>query len=363
MADSDNNKKKEGGPEPEQSRFLHRVVLFDGLTVLILLGVLAFWYAAGALLLVFAGVLLAILLYEVSARLQRRIGLPRGLALALVLVALLLLCVLAGWLAAPRVAQQMSSLAQAVPDALLRLRQEAEKLGIFGPLAANLPSVEDVVSQLSSILPKAGLFFSGIVGALGSAAIILFVGIYFAAQPQVYIEGLVTLAPRRHRRRAREVLEEIGRTLAQWLLGKVLSMIVVGVVTGIALALLGNPLALILGIITGALDFIPYLGPIMAGVPAVLIAFTESPAMALYTALVFVAVQMAEGYLLLPLVERRTVSLPPALTITMQVLLGTFFGLTGVALATPLTAVLVVLVAMLYVQDVLGDPVRTPSEQ
>jgi predicted PurR-regulated permease PerM len=100
----------------------------------------------------------------------------------------------------------------------------------------------------------------------------------------------------------------------------------------------------------------------MAGVPAVLIAFSVSPELALYTVLLFAGVQLVEGYLLSPLIEAKMVSLPPALTIVMQLLFGALFGLAGVALATPLTAVLAVLVSMLYVQDVLGDPVKTPAE-
>ena len=186
--------------------------------------------------------------------------------------------------------------------------------------------------------------------------------IYFAAQPFIYVNGIVTLVPKDKRARAREVLDEIGLTLSKWLFGKMCSMLLVGAFTAIGLTILGVPLALILGIIAGLLDFIPYLGPLMAGVPGVLIALTISPELAMYTVALFGFIQLAEGYLLQPLVEKKTVALPPALTITMQVLLGALFGLAGVALATPLTAVLAVLVSMLYVQDVLGDNVMTPSE-
>jgi predicted PurR-regulated permease PerM len=213
------------------------------------------------------------------------------------------------------------------------------------------------------MVPNAGLFFSGVVGAFGNVLIILFVGIYFAAQPYTYIDGFVLLVPHHKRTRAREVLSEIGRTLSKWLLGKFASMVLVGTLSATGLALLGVPLALILGIIAGLLDFIPYLGPLMAGVPAALIAFSESPAHALYVVALFGFIQLIEGYILQPFIENKTVSLPPALTIVMQVLFGTLFGLAGVALATPMTAVLAVVVTMLYVQDVLGDRVRTPSEQ
>ncbi|HYD79581.1 MAG TPA: AI-2E family transporter [Paucimonas sp.] len=348
---------------PQQDRsFLHRAALFDGVAVLFLLAFAAVWYAAEALLLVFACILFAILLYDVSVRLHRRLHIPRGAALALLVCGMLLLFVAAGGFMAPMLARQTGELLKVVPAAMDSLREELERLGFIGELIARLPPTGEIGAQLAALLPRAGLFFSGVLGAVGNIAIIVFVGIYFAAQPRLYIDGLITLVPHRKRRRMREVLDEIGRTLAQWLRGKIWSMLIVGAATALGLALLGMPLALILGILAGALDFIPYLGPVIASVPAVLIAFTESPTQALYVALMFVAVQALEGYLLLPLVEKRTVSLPPALTVIMQVLLGTLFGLAGVALATPLTAVLAVLVTMLYVQDVLGDEVRTPSQ-
>jgi predicted PurR-regulated permease PerM len=347
----------------EDRNFLHTTFLFYGLGLLFLLGGSIIWLAYDALLLVFACILVAVLLYELSCRLKKWLPIPRGAALALVVILFFLVLGIAGWLMAPQVAQQANELIDAVPKSFERLRSALEENKLLRSLAVNLPSTEKLMSRISAMLPQAGLFFSGMLGVIGNIAIIAFVGTYFAAQPRVYINGVITLVPHRKRIRMREVLDELGATLGQWLFGKLVSMLIVGVATGVGLALLGVPLALVLGILAGLLDFIPYLGPIMAGVPAVLLALSESPSLALYVVLLFLGVQVLEGYLLLPLIERRTVALPPALTIIMQVLLGTVFGLAGVALATPLTAVIMVLVTMLYVQDVLGDPVKTPSEQ
>lgn len=347
---------------PER-RFMRRVALVNGIGILAVLGLAAMWLAADALLLVFACILFAILLYELAGIVHQRLHLRRPFALALVVTALLLVFGVGGWLMAPQIGDQADTLASAVPDALQALRTAVAQQPLLNRLLADMPSAAQMQKQLLQFVPNAGLFFSGLLGAVGNVVIILFVGIYFAAQPHLYIDGLVTLVPPKKRARARAVLDELGTTLARWLLGKAASMLVVGIASAAGLAALDVPLALILGLIAGLLDFIPYLGPLMGGVPAVLIAFSHSPEQALYVVLLFTAIQMLEGYLMSPLIEKRTVALPPALTIVMQILFGALFGLAGVALATPLTAVLAVLVAMLYVQDVLGDPVRTPSER
>lgn len=339
----------------EERGFLHHVILFYAVGLMFLLVCSVIWFASDVLLLIFACVLLAVLLYHAAGRVQKWLPMSRGLALTLVVV--LSLCVLgvAGWLMAPQISQQTQDLTAAIPKAVAHFRAALEGHEFLRSILKQLPSTDQLTKNI-------GLVFSGVFGAIGSFAIILFVGVYLAAQPRIYIDGIVVLVPHRKRRRIREVLDEIGLILGQWLIGKFISMVIVGIATAVGLGLLDVPLALVLGILAGLLDFIPYLGPIMAGGPAVLIAFAESPTLGLYVILLFVAIQIAEGYLLLPLIERKTVSLPPALTILMQVLLGALFGLTGVALATPLTAVLAVLIAMLYVQDVLGDAVKTPAE-
>jgi predicted PurR-regulated permease PerM len=345
-------------PAPAQRQLMKRTALIDGIAVLFFLGLAAVWFAADALLLIFACILCAVLFYELSRMLARRTHMKRKLALALVVLLLLAIIGLGSWAMAPQIAEQSTKLAETVPKSLQRLQGIVNEHPMLKRLLAGVPAPEQIVKQLSSMVPNAGLFFGGVVGALGNVVIILFVGIYFAASPWLYTNGVIKLVPQSKRPRARQVQQKIGDTLGSWLLGKSISMLIVGVVTSAGLSMLGVPLALILGIIAGLLDFVPYLGPIMAGVPAVLIAFSISPDLALYTVLLFVGVQLVEGYVLQPLIESRAVDLPPALTIVMQLVFGTIFGFAGVALATPLAAALKVLVQMLYVEDVLGDKVE-----
>jgi len=342
-------------PPPTQRRVAKRVTMISGIAILFIALAAAVVLAADALLLIFACILCAILFYKLSEILARRFHMNRTVALVIVVAALLGIIGIGSWAMAPQISEQSTKLAQEVPAAVERLKTTVEQHPIMKRVVAELPPPEQIVKQMGDMVPNAGLFFGGVIGALGNIVIILFVGIYFAASPHTYTAGAIRLVPKARRSRAREVQQELGNTLASWLLGKSASMLIVGVATSIGLSLLGVPLALILGIIAGLLDFIPYLGPIMAGVPAVLLALSISPDLALYTVLLFLGIQLIEGYALQPLIEAKAVDLPPALVIVMQLIFGTLFGFAGVALATPLAATLSVLVRMLYIEDILDD--------
>jgi len=351
----DHHHETQGTPK---RKLMKRVAIIDGIAVLFILGLAAVWFAADALLLIFACILFAVLLYKLSDILARRTHMKRPIALTLVVLLLFAVIGLGGWAMAPQISEQSGKLAEAVPQSLEKLQAFVKEHPLLQRVASELPAPEDAVKQMSSVMPNAGLFFGGIFGAVGNVVIILVVGIYFAASPHLYTSGFIKLVPQAKRPRARQVIDKMGDNLGSWLLGTSCSMLIVGIVTSAGLSMLGVPLALILGIIAGLLDFVPYVGPIMAGVPAVLIAFSISPDMALYVVLLFAGIQLVQGYVLQPMIESRAVDLPPALIIAMQLIFGTLFGFAGVALATPMTAVLKVLVQMLYVEDVLGDEVE-----
>lgn len=332
-----------------------------GLAVFGLLAIL--WFIPQVLLIAFASILVAVLLTDASRSISRWLHLPHGAALAVVLFGSAAVVALGAWLLAPRVLEQTSMLADELPRALQRVRDWVERQAEFRRLAESLPPAQRMFNDLGAIFSRARLIFSGLLGGIGNTVIVVFLSIYFAAQPSVYTGAVIRLLPQQYRQRGQAVLRELGLTLGLWLRGKLLSMAVVGIATAAGLAILGVPLAIPLGTLTGLLGFIPYLGPVIGAVPAMLIAFTQGPIQAVYVALLFAGVQAVEGYLLQPLVERKTVSLPPALTILMQLMLGLAFGLVGVALATPFAAVLAVLIATLYVQDVLHDDIVLPSEK
>lgn len=196
--------------------------------------------------------------------------------------------------------------------------------------------------------------FSAGFGALASIVIILFIGLMLAATPRVYADGLLALLPEDKVPRGREVLGQLYDTIWWWLVGRLIAMTFIGVLTGIGLWIIGVPLVFVLALLAAVLAFIPNVGPILSAIPAVLIALVQGPRQALWVIALYAGVQAVESYVLDPIIDRKTVYLPPALTILAQLVMALFTGILGVALATPLTAVFVVLVTMLYVQDMLG---------
>ena len=188
---------------------------------------------------------------------------------------------------------------------------------------------------------------------MGNVVIVLFLGLFLAAEPRLYRDGAIRLFPRARRDRVGKVLDEAGEKMKWWLVGRFITMVIVAVTTAVGLKLIGVPLALVLGLIAGLLNFVPYVGPLVAAVPAVLLAASTDMRQAGLVVLLFVVIQTVEGYVLTPLIDRRMVSEPPALSLGSQLVLGMLAGTLGVMFASPLTVVGLLLVERLYVEDVL----------
>lgn len=345
-----------------QQAFARRALVAIALAAGIIAGLLLLWYTVDVLLLVFAGLLVAVFLHGLSGWLSKQTGLSGGWALVAVLLTLLAIVSLGTWLLAPSVASQVAQLTQKLPQAIGQLKLRLQSYGWGQQLLAQMPQPNALVSGRGSIFGKITGIFSLTFGLLTNVVIILFVGLYFASEPGLYIGGLLLLVPRRRRPRAHDVLTTLGYTLRWWLIGRLSVMAVNGTLTAVGLWFLGIPLPWTLGLLTGLLNFIPNLGPILAGVPAVLLALLQGPREVIYVVVLYLIIQNLDGFVFTPLVQKRTVSLPPVLIITSQVFLGVLLGTLGVLLATPLAAVVVVLVKMLYLEDVLGESIDVPGE-
>ncbi|MFO7567001.1 MAG: AI-2E family transporter [Enhygromyxa sp.] len=300
----------------------------------------------------FAGLLIAVLLHALMALVQRLVAMPDGWALTVVTVVLLTVVGLAGWLLTPQIVEQTANL--------------GEQLAAAGDKIEGFLDARRWGRWLLSRARAEGGFPAGLGGVLGGAftalsdwatylLIAVFVGWFVAANTALYKNGVVQLFPLRRRAVIRELLDELGQTLRWFLIGQLITMTIIGVSVMIVLWAFGIRLAIVIGLLVGLLGFIPYLGPFLGAVPVILITLPEGPMMMLYVMLAYTGVQLLEGYVAAPLIQQRTVYLPPAFTIVMQVLLGTVLGLLGFVLATPLAAVALVL-ARSYRREILRDP-------
>jgi predicted PurR-regulated permease PerM len=331
-------------------RFGHRVVQACLIGAAFILGALVLWQAIALVLLIFAGILLAILLDGVSDPIARRLPVSRA-ALVVVIMLLILAALIGGLvLTGPELVAQGAQLRDSLVDAAEAVQR----------WAMSFDAVEGSSLDPAEFLPSASGALGGVItvigatfGGLGYIVLIAFLGLYLAVSPAVYADAAIRLIPVGRRERTREVLRETAETLRHWLLGTSAVMLLLGVITYVGLQLIGVPLALLLAVVSGLSAFVPIIGPMLAGALMVLVALSESWQLALWAGGFYVALQTLESYLLTPLIQERAVDLPPAVVIAAQVFMGLLFGILGVVLATPLAAVASVLIKRLYVEDLL----------
>jgi predicted PurR-regulated permease PerM len=315
------------------------------LAAVVMLGLL--WQLQQPLLLLFGAVLVALALRALARPLSRHGVLKMRHAVLLATLVLTLAIAAALWLLGGPLSTQFEELRSQLPQSW-RAAERWLRERPFGPRI--LDSLQDGDS-----MPWDGI--AGMAMRTANAAsgllLIVLIGIYLALDAGLYRDGMVRPVPPRRRGLARDALDATGDALTRWLLGQAVMMVVVGVVVTVGLSLLGVPLALALGVIAGVLEFVPFFGPIVSGLLAVLVAFSLGPQQALYVALLFVVVQQLEGNVLMPLVQRWAVHLPPALAVAGVVVFGSLFGIPGIVFGTPLSVVTMVLVKRLYVEHIL----------
>lgn len=332
-----------------------QVNLANGVILLVMvLGAFAIWQLSSALLLIFSGVLLASLL-DACARALVPTGLSRPWRISIVILVMVMLLALAVTWSAAKLPEQTRYLVQVIDTQLDVLEQYLAGFGVelFGP---------DAARDFSRWLPDHRKLFGQAQMAVGTATsmltntvLILFLGILFSFSPQVYRDSIVALVRPSYRERTRATFDEMGLVLRYWLVGQVIRMVLMAVSVWLALYLIGVPGALLLGIQAGLSNFIPYIGPIAAGFPIALVAMPLGLSFVITAVAVYTAVQSIEGYAIGPLILRRVVEIPPAWTLVAIVIMGSLFGVMGIALATPLAAIGRVALIRFYVEDCLGD--------
>lgn len=322
---------------------------------------LAFWKIVDALLLVFLGALIAVFLRGLARRISDHTPLSIGWALGLAAVMLLALISLGCILLGPRFAAEITQLAETLPHSVEQLKQTLRAVPGGEALIDALKGPDGEIRFGGDLFSRFTGVASRTLSILTNIILVLFAAIFLAADPDLYKRGLVALVPKDKSDRAGEVLDASASALWKWLMGKFIAMLFVATFVSIGLMVVGVPLPLALGLVAGILDFVPFLGPTVAAIPGILLAFTVSPQMALWAALVYLGVQQIEGNLLTPLIQQEQVSMPPVVILVAIVAAGLLFGILGVIVATPLVVVLMVVVKMLYVEDVLGKKTDVPG--
>jgi len=356
------------------------VLRVTGLVFGVYLALRLFWVAKEIVFLAFIGVLFGLTLSAAAEKARGKFGLPVAVGAPVILLLVLVSITGLGMLAAPQVAGQLREVQSQVPQVAGKIRTwVGEKVGGVSEMLSDsttegaaegrkrrteqqsAPPVKELTPKAATVGRAFFTVFSSTLAALGGAILILFTTIFVAVDPGLYHRGLMHLFPHRHRTRAGEVLSATAFSMRRWLATQLVAMIVIGVVTSGVLAVLGVRGAFALGIIAGLLEFVPFVGPIAAAIPAIAMGLLDSPTKAIYVAIAFTVIQQSEGHLLIPLLMKDSLELPPVLTIMSQAMMATVFGFLGLLVAVPLLGAAMVAIKMLYVEDVVGDEVEVPG--
>jgi predicted PurR-regulated permease PerM len=307
------------------------------------------WYLFGVVLMAFGAIILAMLLCLGAHPIKRWLRLPQWTAL--ILSGLIILVVIGGaaYLFGSYISSQFQDVtartASASADIEKSLQGTATGRFLLQHMWSGNLSLTDV---LPGLVRTSTTFVEAVI-------IMIICGVYLAAQPHLYRTGVIWLFPPRHHARAAEIYDGIGEALRLWLVGQLFEMLVIGLLCTLAVWLIGVPSPLALGLIAGIGEFIPYLGPILAAIPAVLVALTKSPETALWTLVAYLVIHQIEGNMVAPLIQRRMVAIPPAVMLIGIVAITYLFGAIAIIFAAPMAVVIFAAVNLIYVRDTLHE--------
>jgi predicted PurR-regulated permease PerM len=321
----------------------HTVAIVALLVVVILIARVAF----NVLLMVLAGVLISVYFHGLGDIIERRTKFSRRVCMLLSLVVSFTIIALLLWFMGTKIQAQIAVLNDTLPQTISTAKAKLAESSIGAKILEYFTG-----DKSEKLFVTAQHFFSTSFGVLGNIYIILFLGIFFTASPNLYKDGIIKLMPDSKKELAKNVIDRISFALKGWLKGMMLSMVLITILITTGLTIIGIPVALVLALITGILKLIPNFGSLAAMIPGVLLALTISVNTAIATALLYMISQTIVSYIVTPLIQKRMIDTPPALTIISQVIMGTLCGALGVILAVPLLAIVIILVDELYVKKI-----------
>ncbi|MCV0370974.1 AI-2E family transporter [Filomicrobium sp.] len=342
---------------------------------LVVAAALALWQIRAALLLAFASVVFAVVLLAIAHPIEKFTSLSRRWSVPISGLVLLTFIGLFSVLIGTQLYNQFGELRQKLPAAL---EQVEERLGVKAEQllpneggstnAASRPSglrngIPDVMGAVRSVTDKIMSAGSLLLNGLVSLALVIVGGVFLAFDPTTYRRGIVLLVPKDRQSQADSALRECGRVLQLWLRAQLISMGLVGLLSGVGAWAIGLPAPLAVGFFAGLTEFIPIVGPWIGAVPALLIALSVSWEMAVWTAVLFLAVQQLESFIITPLVQQQVANIPPFVVLFGILALGLLFGPVGVLVAGPLGLIAYFLVTELYVKDTLNNTPKSDSSE
>lgn len=331
----------------QQLSFSKKVWITGGIFSLIIVLLLLFKTLFGVLLLSLAGILLAVYFRGFGNMLHRKLHWPSKLCIFLSVFINILLVGGFFWFVGARLQQQISQLSDTLPQTMQHLKEQLSQSDIGSKVLSSLNSASNSI-KVESIAKR---FFSGTFGVLSDLYVVLLFAMFFTADPLLYRRGIIHLLPVKAKAKGDKLLDGLNDVLKKWLKAQIIGFFFIAVFTGIGLWIVGMPLILTLALIAGILNFIPNFGPLIALIPAVLLALMQGPSTALIVAGIYTGVQIIQSAVTQPIIQKKMVSLPPALTIFAQVAFGILAGFWGVLLATPIVAIVLKIVNSLYVEN------------
>jgi predicted PurR-regulated permease PerM len=327
--------------------YLQKVWNTVGIVALLVVVILITRVAFNILLMVLAGSLIAVYFHGLGDIIQRKTRMARKYAMIISIVGSFIILGLLLWFMGSKISAQIAELSNTLPHTVNAAKASMGKTPLGQKILQNFQ--DDDSHKLMNTVQT---FFSTSFGVLGDIYIILLLGIFFTASPSLYKNGILLLVPKHKKELGKHILNRVGLSLKGWLKGMMISMLLITILITAGLTIFGVPVAMILGLITGILELIPNIGSLIAMIPGVLLAFTIGTNTAIFVALFYIVCQTIVANIVTPLLQKRIINMPPALTLASQLIMGAVSGALGIILAVPLLAIIIILVDELYVKKI-----------
>jgi len=336
---------KPSGTTKKELSYIGKVWQTVAIVALLVVFILIARVAFNVLLMALAGSLIAVYFHGLGDLIQRKTRLSRKFAMAISVCGTIIILGFLFWFIGAKIQVQVTQLSNTLPHTIntakAKLNESVAGQKVLEGLSGdNSKKLYDTVQT----------FFNTSFGVLGDLYIIMFLGIFFTASPSLYKDGMLVLIPADKKPIASHIIDRISLVLKGWLKGMLLSMVLITILIAVGLTIIGIPVAMVLGLITGILEIIPNFGPLIAMVPGVLLGLTVGTGTAVVVALLYIVSQTIVANIVTPLIQKKMINLPPALTLISQLIMGALSGALGIILAVPLLAMLIILIDELYVK-------------